>query len=134
MKGTKKGGINIGSVHLGKTQVLNSLGLSKKKSSGKKKAKFTHRQLQDSGVIAESDIGASFHKMLVFKFVEASAGLYEVTAGVKGLSSFTKTIMLEELLEKQQRHVSLLEVTDESAHLKLNINKLIHLLNTEFLQ
>jgi hypothetical protein len=72
----------------------------------------TYKQLSSSGVIVSSDVMPSYHKLLVFKFVQPAPGMFEISAGLPGLSSFTKTLLLEDLLEQQQRNNTVMSVEE----------------------
>ena len=72
----------------------------------------THKQLCSSGIITRSDVGANYHKLLVYKFTQPAPGMFEISAGLPGLSTFSKVFLLEELLEQQQRNNTVLSVVE----------------------
>ena len=45
----------------------------------------------------------------------------------------TRTLLLEDLLEQQERNIHTMDIVEENVELTLNINKLIHLINSNFL-
>jgi hypothetical protein len=55
---------------------------------------------------------------------------FDISAAIKGVVATTASVFLDELLEDQSRHVN--EVDMEQ--LVLNVNMLIHLLNTHFVR
>jgi hypothetical protein len=102
-----------------------------------RKVKFTLKTLLESGVVMETDLSKTFHKMVTFVFVEEAPGSIVVTAGMKAagatMGAVTRTLLLEDLLEQQERNITEMEINEDTVDLKLNINKVIHLINTNFL-
>ena len=45
----------------------------------------------------------------------------------------TRTLLLEDLLEQQERNIHTMDIVEDNVELTLNINKLIHLINSNFL-
>jgi hypothetical protein len=100
-------------------------------SHGQQECKFTHKQLKDRRVIVESDIDEAIAKHLTFTIGhhEDMPGKFEIAASIKGLTASSASVFLDELLDDQARGISTLEMEQVT----LNVNKLIRLLNSEFL-
>ena len=63
-----------------------------------------------------------------FDFERTQAGLKAL-----GVGAVTRTLLLEDLLEQQERNIHTMDIVEENVELTLNINKLIHLINSNFL-
>ena len=92
--------------------------------------KKSYKQLRDAGVIISSDITARAQKAISFRFTQPQPGLFRISASAAGVASFTKDLFLEELLELQQRNSTRYDIREDVATLQLNVNMLVHLLDT----
>jgi len=100
--------------------------------------KFTHPELESKGIITKINIPLDKTKLELLKkcsytFTQLSPGKFQVELHLKKgieISLLEKPIelILDELLRKQEHGDATLELDD----LNLNLNLLIHLLNTHF--
>lgn len=106
------------------------------KSSVHKVLKFTHAQLEEWGVVAK--VVTEFKPILkkcTYTFSQAAPGRFRVEVHMKKMISIPLTkqpfdLDLGELLRKQEHAEAYLDIEQ----ITLNVNFLIHLLNTHFLK
>lgn len=101
---------------------------NKKTKSGP--VKYSHKQLEQDGVIIESEVPEEKRGNIFFSFSCVSPGVFEVVVQYKNRNILPEIrLQLDDLLERQ--HNNNLEL--ETNFLKLNVNLLIFLLNKTFM-
>ncbi|KAI9247304.1 putative ras GTPase-activating protein sar1 [Helicostylum pulchrum] len=94
--------------------------------------KFSHQQLEKDGVIIESEV-PDFRRPNIFLMIQCPVtGTFIISLHYKGREKpiLEIDLKLDDLLEKQKEHVQSLDLE----YVKLNINKILQLLNKSFKQ
>ncbi|GAA5813572.1 hypothetical protein MFLAVUS_007055 [Mucor flavus] len=94
--------------------------------------KFSHQQLEKDGVIVESEV-PDFRRPNIFLMIQCPVtGTFIISLHYKGREKpiLEIDLKLDDLLEKQKDHVQSLDLE----YVKLNINKILQLLNKSFKQ
>ncbi|KAI8077063.1 Rho GTPase activation protein [Thamnidium elegans] len=94
--------------------------------------KFSHQQLEKDGVIIESEV-PDFRRPNIFLMIQCPiTGTFIISLHYKGREKpiLEIDLKLDDLLEKQKDHVQSLDLE----YVKLNINKIVQLLNKSFKQ
>jgi Ras GTPase-activating-like protein IQGAP2/3 len=94
--------------------------------------KFTHVQLEKDGVIVESAVPDNRRSNIYFSVSSPIPGSFLISLHYKGRDKpiLEVEMQLDDLLEKQQDNVQLLDLE----YVQLNVNKVLHLLNKTFLK
>ncbi|ORX62794.1 Rho GTPase activation protein [Hesseltinella vesiculosa] len=102
-----------------------------KKSGVQGPFKFTHGQLEKDGVICQSNVPESRQPNIYFAFTSPLPGTFIIAMHFKGREKaiLEMDLKLDDLLEKQQDNVELLDLE----YVGLNVTKVIQLLNKTFL-
>ena len=107
------------------------LGLGKKKEPVKKdRVKLSYADLVKRNIIVRSEIPSPAQSSVYFTFRASPdvPGMFVVVASVRGFEAHRTTLLLEDLLSEQDRGKEELDLDNVT----LNVNMLIHLLNTTF--
>jgi len=107
------------------------LGLGKKKEPVKKdRVKHSYAELVKRNIIVRSEIPSPAQSSVYFTFRASPdvPGMFVVVASVRGFEAHRATLLLEDLLSEQERGKEELDLDNVT----LNVNMLIHLLNTTF--
>ncbi|KAJ1968356.1 RasGAP protein, partial [Dimargaris verticillata] len=104
----------------------------KKYAAANTTAKFTHMQLERDGVIAESNVPETRKASIYFQIASPDPGSFIIYLFFKGRESpiLEMELTLDDLLEKQQDNIQLLDLE----YVQLHVGKLLHLLNRTFLR
>ncbi|KAJ1923513.1 RasGAP protein [Tieghemiomyces parasiticus] len=94
--------------------------------------KFTHLLLEKEGVIAESNVPDARKANIYFQIISPHPGSFVILLFFKGRESpiLEMNLTLDDLLEKQQDNVQLLDLE----YVQLNVGRLLNLLNRNFLR
>ncbi|RKP25982.1 Rho GTPase activation protein [Syncephalis pseudoplumigaleata] len=115
---------------------LQSSGLDLKKKSKSARVtgpvKFTHMQLEKDGVIIESNVPENRRSNIYFNIMSPSTGTFVISLHYKGREKaiLEMDLKLDDLLEKQQDNVQLLDLE----YVQLNVARLLALLNKTFMK
>ncbi|RKP07171.1 hypothetical protein THASP1DRAFT_17451, partial [Thamnocephalis sphaerospora] len=114
---------------------LQSSGLDIKKSKPNKvtgPVKFSHQQLEKDGVIVESNVPENRRGNIFFNIASPSPGTFVISLHYKGREKaiLEMDLKLDDLLEKQQDNVQLLDLE----YVQLNVARLLSLLNKTFMK
>ncbi|KAI9264997.1 Rho GTPase activation protein [Phascolomyces articulosus] len=92
--------------------------------------KFTHGQLEKDGVISESTVPESRRANIFFSITAPLPGTFIIAMHYKGREKaiLEMDLKLDDLLEKQQDNVELLDLE----YVRLNVSKILNLLNKTF--
>ncbi|KAI9306641.1 Rho GTPase activation protein [Cunninghamella echinulata] len=92
--------------------------------------KFTHSQLEKDGVISQSTVPESRRPNIYFAFTSPLPGTFIIAMHFKGREKaiLEMDLKLDDLLEKQQDNVELLDLE----YVGLNVTKILQLLNKTF--
>ncbi|KAG0167160.1 glyceraldehyde-3-phosphate dehydrogenase 1 [Apophysomyces sp. BC1034] len=122
----------------GEKQTKNSVGIGvevdgkvkKPKSPTQGPFKFSHNQLDKDGVIAESTVPESRRPNIYFSITSPLPGTFIIAMHYKGRDKaiLEMDLKLDDLLEKQQDNVELLDLE----YVRLNVSKTLQLLNRTF--
>ncbi|KAI8074100.1 Rho GTPase activation protein [Gongronella butleri] len=104
---------------------------SKKKGAVQGPFKFSHAQLEKDGVICQSTVPEARQPNIFFAFTSPLPGTFIIAMHFKGREKaiLEMDLKLDDLLEKQQDNVELLDLE----YVGLNVTKVIQLLNKTFL-
>uniref|UniRef100_A0A7S4PCN8 Ras-GAP domain-containing protein n=1 Tax=Paramoeba aestuarina TaxID=180227 RepID=A0A7S4PCN8_9EUKA len=91
--------------------------------------KFSHKQLENDGVIMTSDVPSERRGGINFSFSCQTPGIFDVNVAYKFKNITQMQLKLDDLLEMQHNN----QVEFETDFLKLNVNLLIYLLNKHFM-
>jgi len=91
---------------------------------------FTHRELEQRRVIIESRLPLEVRQRVKFVFSTKDCSSFTITAKYKMVPAFQVELQLKELLTRLDNDETEFMVANE---IKLNLNLLMHLLNTHFL-
>eukprot|EP00743_Colponemidia_sp_Colp-15_P005475 GILK01005888.1.p1 GENE.GILK01005888.1~~GILK01005888.1.p1 ORF type:complete len:816 (+),score=159.79 GILK01005888.1:49-2448(+) len=100
-----------------------------KGADNKNTFQYSHAQLESLGVIQKSAVESRYRKGVQFEFSSPAAGVFTIKASFKGLGGTKFTLLFDDLLEKQSNN----EKTIDLEGLLIDLNVLIHLLNTKFI-
>eukprot|EP00520_Triparma_pacifica_P017550 CAMPEP_0118656048 /NCGR_PEP_ID=MMETSP0785-20121206/13275_1 /TAXON_ID=91992 /ORGANISM="Bolidomonas pacifica, Strain CCMP 1866" /LENGTH=1100 /DNA_ID=CAMNT_0006548869 /DNA_START=102 /DNA_END=3401 /DNA_ORIENTATION=+ len=105
-------------------------GLGKKKENKKDRVKFSFLELVKMNVIVKNEIPESAHSSVTFTFRTSPTvpGVFVVVATVRGFEAHRETIMLEDMLGELERGREEIQMDNVT----LNVNMLVHMLNTNF--
>jgi Ras GTPase-activating-like protein IQGAP2/3 len=94
--------------------------------------KFTHQQLEKDGVIVESNVPENRRSNIFFNIASPSPGTFVISLHYKGREKaiLEMDLKLDDLLEKQQDNVQLLDLE----YVQLNVARLLALLNRTFMK
>ncbi|KAJ3334311.1 glyceraldehyde-3-phosphate dehydrogenase 1 [Blyttiomyces sp. JEL0837] len=94
--------------------------------------KFTHAQLEKDGIIVESNVPENRRGNIFFNILSPLAGTFVIALNYKGREKpiLEMDLKLDDLLEKQQQGVQLLDLE----YVQLSVNKTLMLLNKTFLK
>ncbi|CAO3624345.1 unnamed protein product [Mucor hiemalis] len=92
--------------------------------------KFSHNHLEKDGVIAESTVPENRRPNIFFSITSPLPGTFIIAMHFKGREKpiLEMDLKLDDLLEKQQDNVELLDLE----YVRLNVTKTLHLLNKTF--
>ncbi|CDH51129.1 ras gtpase-activating protein [Lichtheimia corymbifera JMRC:FSU:9682] len=101
-----------------------------KKQSAQGPVKFTHSQMEKDGVIAESTVPESRRPNIFFLITSPLPGTFMIAMHFKGREKpiLEMDLKLDDLLEKQQDNVELLDLE----YVRLNVSRILTLLNKTF--
>ncbi|KAJ1661120.1 RasGAP protein [Dispira simplex] len=104
----------------------------KKQTATPPSFKFTHLHLEKEGVISESHVPDTRKANIYFQIVSPHPGSFIIRLYFKGRESpiLEMELTLDDLLEKQQDNVQLLDLE----YVQLNVSKLLSLLNRTFMR
>ncbi|KAI8338627.1 Rho GTPase activation protein [Chlamydoabsidia padenii] len=105
-------------------------GNKKKGSDTQGPFKFSHSQLEKDGVISQSNVPESRRPDVYFAFTSPLPGTFIIAMRFKGRDKpiLEMDLKLDDLLEKQQDNVDLLDLE----YVGLNVSKILQLLNKTF--
>ncbi|KAI8388819.1 Rho GTPase activation protein [Radiomyces spectabilis] len=122
----------------GEKQTKNSVGIGVEVEGKAKKQhrnpaqafKFSHHQLEKDGVIVESSVPESRRPNIFFSITSPLPGTFIIAMHFKGREKaiLEMDLKLDDLLEKQQDNVELLDLE----YVRLNVSKILHVLNKTF--
>jgi len=109
-------------------------GKEKKKKQGQQfgPIKYTHSQLEKEGIIVESNVPENRRANIFFNITSPIPGSFVIELHYKGREKpiLVMDLKLDDLLEKQQMGIQLIDLE----YVRLNVNRVIYLLNKQFLK